>query len=72
MSTWNLEGTTVFGNYLGEFPIRGTVSLSRVTYGGKVDHHIKLDKPIMVYGAVRDMVIMEHKFINRVASSKNA
>jgi len=32
----------------------------------------KLDKPIMVYGAVRDMVIMEHKFINRVASSKNA
>ena len=70
MSTWNLEGMTVFGNYMGEFPIRGTVSLSRVTYGGGVSHHVKLDTPINVYGAERDVVIMEHKYINRVASSK--
>jgi Cft2 family RNA processing exonuclease len=70
MSTWNLEGMTVFGNYMGEFPIRGTVSLSRVTYGGGVSHHVKLDTPINVYGAERDVVIMEHKYINRVVSSK--
>lgn len=70
MSTWNLEGMTVFGNYMGEFPIRGIVSLSRVTYGGGVSHHVKLDTPINVYGAERDVVIMEHKYINRVASSK--
>lgn len=68
--TWNLEGMTVFGNYLGEFPIRGTVTLSRVQYGGGVCHHVKLDKPIKVYNAERDVVIMEHKYINRVASSK--
>lgn len=70
MSTWNLEGMTVFGNYLGEFPIRGTVTLSRVQYGGGVNHHVKLDTPIKVYGSERDVVIMEHKYINRVASSK--
>jgi len=70
MSAWNLEGMTVFDNYLGEFPIRGTVTLSRVQYGGGVCHHVKLDTPINPYGTERDVVIMEHKFINRVASSK--
>jgi hypothetical protein len=31
---WNLEGLTVKGRYMGEFPVVGRVELSRVQYGG--------------------------------------
>lgn len=39
MSGWVLEGMRVRGTYLDEFPVTGTVTLSRVTYGGAVNHH---------------------------------
>lgn len=63
---WNLEGLRVNGLYMGCFPISGKVDLSRVQYGGEVSHHIALDQPIKVYGAVRDRIILEHKFVNRI------
>jgi len=63
---WNLEGLRVNGLYMGCFPISGKVDLSRVQYGGEVSHHIALDEPIKVYGAVRDRIILEHKFVNRI------
>ena len=63
---WDLEGCRVNGLYMGCFPISGKVELSRVQYGGEVSHHIALDEPIKVYGSVRDRVILEHKFINRI------
>jgi hypothetical protein len=63
---WNLEGLRVNGLYMGLFPISGKVDLSRVKYGGEVSHHIQLDEPIKVYGEIRERVIMEHKFVNRV------
>lgn len=63
---WNLEGLRVNGLYMGLFPISGKVDLSRVQYGGEVSHHIALDQPIKVYGAIRDRIILEHKFVNRV------
>ena len=66
---WNLEGQRVNGLYMGLFPISGTVDLSRVQYGGEVSHHIQLDEPIKVYGAVRDRIILEHKFVNRILGS---
>ena len=68
MSHWDLTGMKVFGLYLGEhkFPVTGTVELSRVAYGGEVRHHIALDTPIEVYGAVRDRVILDHMQIQRV------
>lgn len=65
--SWNLEGSRVWGTYLDTFPVCGTVELSRVKYGGGVSHHIVLDKPINVFGAERDRVILDHKFIERVA-----
>ena len=55
---WNLEGKRVIGMYMGDFPVAGVVRLSRVKYGGGVSHHIDLDKPIQVYNAVRDTVIL--------------
>ena len=63
---WNLEGMRVVGSYMGQIPVTGKVELSRVQYGGEVSHHIALDTPVEVYGAVRDRVILEHKFVNRV------
>jgi hypothetical protein len=68
MSYWNLEGMKVFGLYMGEhkFPVTGTVELSRVAFGGEVKHHVALDEPIEVYGAIRDRVILEHGRIQRV------
>ncbi len=63
---WNLEGMRVVGIYMGMFPISGKVDLSRVKYGGEVIHHVALDKPIEVFGAMRGQVILEHKFVNRV------
>lgn len=60
---WNLEGSMVAGAYMGEFPVVGRVELSRVKYGGEVSHHIVLEEPIEVYGATRDRVILEHKFV---------
>lgn len=65
---WNLEGLTVTGKYLGTIPVTGRVELSRVKYGGEVSHHIVLESPITVYGAVRDRVILEHGFVSSVRS----
>ena len=65
---WNLEGLQVKGLYMGEFPVVGRVELSRVRYGGGVSHHIVLEKPITVYGSVRDRVIINHKEVEQVMS----
>ena len=65
---WNLEGLRVEGLYMGEFPVEGRVELSRVRYGGGVSHHVVLESPVTVYGAVRDRVILEHKFVEKVMS----
>lgn len=63
---WNLEGMTITGKYMGEFPVAGVVELSRVKYGGEVSHHVKLTTPIVVYGTTRDRVILEHGFVETV------
>lgn len=65
---WNMEGMRVSGIYLDEFSVMGMVELSRVTYGGKVQHHVALLAPIEVYGAVRDRVILNHDKILQVWS----
>ena len=65
---WNLENCVVEGLYMGDFPIRGKVELSRVMYGGRVSHHVVLEEPIEVFGAIRDRVIVEHQYITRVFS----
>ena len=66
---WNLENLFVSGLYLGEIPVSGKVRLSRVKYGGGVSHHVELSEPTMIYGSLRDVVILEHSQIETVASS---
>lgn len=56
---WNLEGSHVKGVYLGEFPYSGRVASSRVKYGGKVQHMVKLDRPIVVYGMDRTILLVD-------------
>ena len=66
---WNLEGLYIEAMYLEEFPVKGRVELSRVSYGGNVVHTIVLDEPITVYGAVRDRVIIGQETVTRVKSN---
>jgi hypothetical protein len=68
---WNLEGLRVKGKYMGEFPVTGKVELSRVKYGGCVCHTVVLDKPITVYKAVRERVLLEHEHVEQVYSNLN-
>jgi len=67
VTQWQLEGLRVYGRYMNQFDVSGTVELSRVKYGGTISHHVVLDQPITVYGAVRDRVILEHKEISKIS-----
>jgi hypothetical protein len=66
---WDLTGLHVQALYLGTVKCTGLVRLSRVKYGGTVSHHVALDKPIEVYGAVRHSVIIDHDQVLRVFSN---
>jgi hypothetical protein len=61
MDNWILEGQRVRAEYHGMFPVIGTVTESRVTYGGAVKHTVTLDKPEMIYGALRDTLLFYHE-----------
>jgi hypothetical protein len=54
-----LDGMRVIGMYMGDYPVSGTVRLSRVKYGGGMSHHVTLDSPIKVFGAVRESIILD-------------
>lgn len=70
MSDWNLEGLHVAGMYMGDFPVKGNVETSRVKYGGGIQHTVVLDVPVDVYGAVRERVLLDHKHVTRVSSTR--
>lgn len=64
--SWDLEGKPVEGIYMGQFPYKGIVELSRVKYGGDVIHTIVLDSPIEVFGATRERILVtETEITNR-------
>ena len=56
--SWNKEGQSVAGTYLGSFLVIGTVTESRVKYGGHVQHKIQLDTPLEVLGEMRDVLLL--------------
>lgn len=56
--SWDLTGKKVTGKYLKTFNISGTVVYSRVKFNGQVQNEVKLDTPIVVYGATRESVLM--------------
>ena len=67
--SWDLEGLKVTGIYMGEFPVTGIVVLSRVKYGGGVQHTVVLDAPITVYSRVRERVLLDHQDVVRIRSA---
>jgi len=64
--SWNLEGLTIEAKYLDSIPVKGKVEISRVKYGGEVSHHVDLITPIVVYGAIRESIIIENKYVEKV------
>jgi hypothetical protein len=69
MSNWNLEGLSVTGRYMGDYPVSGRVVLSRVKYGGGVQHTVVLDSPLSLYESVRERVLLDHENIDSVRSA---
>jgi hypothetical protein len=68
---WNLEGKRVNGMYMGLWPFRGTVTESRVKYGGQVQHTVKLAEPIRAYGSLRDVVLVSVTELNRILDERD-
>ena len=55
---WNLEGQIVRGEYFGT-KVEGVVTLSRVKFGGSVQHTVDLFFPITMYGQERTTVLLD-------------
>ena len=64
--SWDLTGERINGLYMGLFPYVGTVESSRVKYGGEVQHTVKIDETIKVYGALRDRILVSITEVNRI------
>ena len=56
--SWNKEGLYVEGTYLNTHFVQGVVLESRVKYGGKVQHRVSLDVPLMLNGSERDVMLI--------------
>ena len=69
MTNWNLEGLYVAGKYMGEYPVSGRVTMSRVKYGGGVQHTVVLDSPLFLFETKRDRVLLDHENITKVMSN---
>lgn len=57
--SWNKEGQRVIGRYLNAYTVSGTVTESRVRYGGTVQHTVKLDKPVTVFGRSAEVLLLD-------------
>jgi hypothetical protein len=52
-TSWILDGEKVSGSYYGS-PYTGTITDSRVKYGGKVQYTVELDSAIQVMGSTEE------------------
>ena len=57
--SWILEGQKVAGKYLGTHSFSGVGVESRVKDGGTVSNTLVLDTPIVVFGDIRERVLMD-------------
>lgn len=69
---WNKEGQRVAGMYLGAYAVSGTVTESRVRYGGTVQHTVKLDKTVNVFGRDADVLLLDETDLFTVKGTENA
>ena len=66
---WDLTGMTVWARYLDEYDVYGRVESSRVKYGRVIQHTVVLAEPTVIYGQLRERVLIEHKYVTRVKDS---
>lgn len=59
--SWNKEGQRVAGVYLNAYTVSGVVTESRVRYGGTVQHTVKLDQPVTVFGRSADVLLLDNE-----------
>ena len=69
---WNLEGKRVTGIYLGMWAFRGIVTHSRVKYGGRVQHTIKVAEPFRAYGELRETILVDSGELFRILDERDA
>jgi hypothetical protein len=57
---WDKTGHRVSGRYMNlpDLAFVGTVTQSRVKYGGQVQHTVQLDQPLTVFGQTRETVLV--------------
>ena len=63
--SWNLDGLTIGATYLEDYLVTGRVESSRVAYGGRVLHTVRLARAINVFGADRDTVILDERELDK-------
>ena len=59
--SYDRTGQSVTGMYLGEYCIVGTVTGSRVKYGGKVQHQVRLVRPLDLHNSLRDTLLLDEE-----------
>jgi len=80
--SWIRDGHNVKASYIGNI-VTGTVTDSRVKYGGAVQYTVKLDNPIEIYGRIADHLLIDNddlindytsktKFVKNLMSGKIA
>lgn len=62
---WNREGQQVAGVYINSYTVSGTVTESRVKYGGRVQHTVKLDQPVEVFGRRAEVLLLDEEDLFR-------
>jgi hypothetical protein len=67
---WNLEGLYISGKYYDK-PFTGKVTSSRVKLGGTVVHYVTFPEPqpIGFRGEMRDGIMVEHAWVEKVMSN---
>lgn len=69
---WDLTGDRVNGLYMGLFPYSGLVTDSRVKYGGDVQHTVQVDVPFVVFGSIREVILVSITEVNRILDARDA
>lgn len=72
MSNWIREGQHVQAAYLSEYIVTGIILESRVKYGGRIQHTLKLDKPLELRwrSEPRDRALIDEEDIQEIFSSE--
>jgi hypothetical protein len=64
-TNWILDGQVIVANYCG-FKVAGMVKSSRPKYGTEMQYSIALAEPVLIFGMVRNSLLIDDKDILEV------